>query len=76
MFCRDALIYFNECSLEDSDFGANFALLFTSRYFDDLKEHLKASDGNCMIRSQILNMLQKNYSSEWRKHLADANERT
>lgn len=57
--------FFNQRSIEDSDFGTNFALLFTSRYFEPLKEHLMSSDGNCTFRAEILNMLQQNYSRKF-----------
>lgn len=58
-------MYFNERALEESEFAINFALLFTSHYFDGLREHLQLSDGNSIFRAHILNMLQQNYTSEY-----------
>lgn len=62
---RNALHCFNQRAIEDCEFGTNFALLFTSRYFEPLKDHLMSSDGNCTFRAEILNMLQQNYSSKF-----------
>lgn len=62
-FYRSALTCFNERAIEDNDFAVNFAMLFTSHYFDGLREHLQSPDGNSAFREHILNMLQRNHSS-------------
>lgn len=61
---RDALFYFNGVALEDADFGASFALLFSSQQVQALNDQFHNRDDVNVIRSNILNMLQENYSGE------------
>lgn len=61
---RDALFYFNGVALEDADFGASFALLFSSQQVQTLNDQFQNRDDVNVIRSNILNMLQENYSGK------------
>lgn len=58
-------------ALEDADFGASFALLFSSQQVQALNDQFHNRDDVNVIRSNILNMLQENYSGEygWRSVL-------
>lgn len=52
-------------ALEDADFGASFALLFSSQQVQALNDQFHNRDDVNVIRSNILNMLQENYSGEY-----------
>ena len=56
-------MYFNERALADSDFATNFAMLFSSKHFNDIRQQFEPNDGTNIFRAHILNMLQENYSS-------------
>ncbi|KAJ6636696.1 hypothetical protein Bhyg_15289, partial [Pseudolycoriella hygida] len=52
---KETFEFFNTLALEDSTFGVNLALIFSSKSFDSLVEN------GSIIRAEMLNTLQRNY---------------